>query len=197
MPRWSFHTHHLENPNLSTSFPVTDDAASIPWGGVHSAGRATTLLFCQAHHLTTLPFDHRVQCLILAQRDFGPPSPFCRTIVFPYRFGHLSEYGTQLLRVPLCLGYKRFFFGDTTFREGGAYFGIKKNFMGDTKTFFGDTKCFFGIQNVFGKQKFLVDQNPKTSQKLQQYKNNFVFFSKEKQKKHFFKIFSCFSNILI
>ena len=39
------------------------------------------------------------------------------------------------------------FLVDTTFREGGAYFGIQKNFLGDTKTFFGDTKNCFGDAN--------------------------------------------------
>ena len=48
------------------------------------------------------------------------------------------------------------FLGDTTFREGGAYFGIQKTFLRDTITFFrfkknflGDTEAFFGRQKTF------------------------------------------------
>ena len=62
------------------------------------------------------------------------------------------------------------FFWDTTFREGGAHFGIQflwDTFLGDTKNFFfglhffldtffldtkfffGDTETFFGIQKTF------------------------------------------------
>ena len=52
-----------------------------------------------------------------------------------------------------------------------AFFGIQI-FFWDTKIFFWDTKIFFwdtGIQVFFfGNQKFLVDQNHKTSQKFQQ-----------------------------
>ena len=75
----------------------------------------------------------------------------------------------------------------------------------DTENFFRDTETFFGTQNpFFGKQKFLVDQNPRTSHKLQ--KN--IEISKKRRKtirksKKIFLIFSiffnfsCLSNILI
>ena len=59
--------------------------------------------------------------------------------------------------VLLFLVYKTFL--DTTFREGGAYFGIQKAFFeiqrlteafgGYKELFFWDTKNFLGIQRLF------------------------------------------------
>ena len=67
-------------------------------------------------------------------------------------------------------GYN-FFWGDTTFREG-VLFGIQFLFW-DAMFFWGYKMLFSGYKILFffGTQKFLVDQNPKTSLKLQQFKN--------------------------
>ena len=84
-----------------------------------------------------------------------------------------------------------FFGGDTIFFLGHIFFWdtifFRMHFFGDTRNFlviqnvFRDTKCFFGYKILFfGKQKFSVDQNPQTSQKLQKFKNNFYFFKKKK-----------------
>ena len=46
------------------------------------------------------------------------------------------------------------FFWNTTFREGGAYFGIQKLFLGNNKLFGGETKLFLGeTKNFFGETK--------------------------------------------
>ena len=85
---------------------------------------------------------------------------------------------TDILEIQNLLGRYRFFGRDTEFFWGYRFFGeiqeffggIQENF-GRIQEFWGDTEKlgihFFGIQNVFGKQKFFVDQDPRTSQKLQ------------------------------
>ena len=46
-------------------------------------------------------------------------------------------------------GCTKCFLGDTTFREGGAYFGIQKLLFGYKKLFWGYKKTFFGTQKTF------------------------------------------------
>ena len=67
---------------------------------------------------------------------------------------HTGHMGASFLGVPnVFLGYTNFS-------------GIQKTIFGRQNAFFRDTKSFFG------KQKFLVDKNPRTSQKIQKFKNN-------------------------
>ena len=69
--------------------------------------------------------------------------------------------------VPLYLVYKVFFL-NTTFREGGAYFGMQKTFFGIQNLFLGYKIFFCDTKNFFWDTKnFLVDQNPRTSHILQ------------------------------
>ena len=91
-------------------------------------------------------------------------------------FACVDKTSTTWFRVPLFWGTNAFFW-DTTFREGGAYFGIQKtffwtqkNFCWIQKTFFGDTKNFFRVKKCFFRAK-----NSKNT--------TFFFFKKQKMKK--------------
>ena len=79
------------------------------------------------------------------------------------------------------LGLKITFFWFTETLLGIQFFWDSKNFFsvykrlffGIQNAFFGIQNAFFGIQNLFlQKHKILVDQNPKTSQKLQKNSKN-------------------------
>ena len=94
-------------------------------------------------------------------------------------------------RVPLFGGAKCFF-GVTTFREGGAHFGIQiflgyrffcwdtKTFFGIQKTFFRDTKCCF---RVSGNESFLLTKIPKHHKKIKNSKKFFKIKQKKKNEK--------------
>ena len=77
-------------------------------------------------------------------------------------------------RVPLFVVYKMLFGGYNVPRRWCSFWDTKKNFFGTQKPFFGIQKLCSGCKMLFryGKQKFLFDQNPNTSQKLQKIKNN-------------------------
>ena len=76
-------------------------------------------------------------------------------------------------------------FLDTTFREGGAYFGMQKNFFWDTK------KLFLGYITFFAEHY----KNYKKKSKIIKFKKEEK--ESEKAKDFFFFDFSCLSNILI
>ena len=87
-------------------------------------------------------------------------------------------------RVPLFLGVQNAFWRIQRSAKVVLILGYKKlclgtkKFWGDTKNLGirgeeGDTETFFGIQKKFGgDKKFLLDQNPRTSHKLQKIRNN-------------------------
>ena len=47
------------------------------------------------------------------------------------------------------------FFSDTTFRDGGAYFGLQKTFLWIQKNFLGIQKLFSGYKILFSGYKNL------------------------------------------
>ena len=94
-------------------------------------------------------------------------------------------------KVVLILGYNFFFGIQKLFWDTKNFFGDTKNFFWDTQTFLGYKNFFLGYQiqklfsgykmlfrdtKNFGKQKYLVDQNPRTSHKLQ--KTKIIFLNK-------------------
>ena len=85
------------------------------------------------------------------ERTVDAPSPAKRTgnVALPKRTSGRCHF----------LGGTQGFFWDTTFREGGAYFG-------DTKTFLGIQNSLWDTEVLFGIQKENVDKNPKTSRQV-------------------------------
>ena len=89
--------------------------------------------------------------------------------------------------VPLFLVYKMLFLGYNVPRRW-CLFWDSKNLFWDTKTFLGNTKKKFGDTETFFWTKFLVDQNPRTSHKLQQIKK-ITKIKKIRKKQKIFLIF--------